>query len=51
MRWNYETNPWRRRFAIIPVCADGECIWLEWYWSRWYGDCTLVRFCKEKPND
>lgn len=51
MKWTYKRNPWRRKFAIIPVCVEGECIWLRWYWARWMGDCREVEFGEEKPRD
>ena len=48
MRWTRENNPWRKRFALFPVSlSDGPTrttIWLEWYWSRWGGDCIETSF-------
>lgn len=48
MKWTTVNNPWKRRFALLPVClSDGptsQCIWWEWYWRRFCGDCYEVSF-------
>jgi hypothetical protein len=53
MRWAIQNgNPWRRRFAFLPLRAlnltgsgpDYECGWLCWYWTRSCGDTREVTF-------
>lgn len=44
MRWAYERWPWRKRFAFLPVCVGGECVWCAWFWRRFAGDCYEVSF-------
>lgn len=45
MKWEAKNSDgWRRRFAFLPISAGGETVWLEWYWARWAGDYTEVRF-------
>lgn len=48
MKWTSESNPWRRRFALLPVTLHHgptrETIWLQWFWARDGGDCREVSF-------
>ena len=46
VKWTTTNHPWRRRFAWLPVSlSDGPTrttVWLDWYWSRFGGDCTEI---------
>ncbi len=46
--WTKPSNPWRRRFALLPVTTyDGPTkttVWWQWYWARCGGDCREVMF-------
>ena len=44
MKFTYRENPWRKKFALLPVFVSGKGIWLEWYWQRWGGDCYEISF-------
>lgn len=47
MRWKAEPRRWKPCFAIVPVKVGDKVIWMERYWSRFYGDCTEVRLWEE----
>lgn len=48
MRWKTESNPWRKKFAFLPVTlSEGivkESIWLEWYWCMDLVDGVHISF-------
>lgn len=52
MQWHYidTTHGWRWRFALFPFCLkngpERTWVWLEWYQSRWGGDCTEISLKK-----
>ena len=37
MIWTYDQNPWRRRFAWLPVRCGGTAVWWQFYWARHNG--------------
>ena len=61
MKWVSVSNPWRRRFALLPVTLSNgptrETVWLQWFWARDGGDCREVSFtdptldAKDQSND
>jgi hypothetical protein len=48
VKWTKVNDPWRRRFALLPVCIDDgpttQVVWLEWYWRRFCGLYYEVSF-------
>jgi hypothetical protein len=55
MKWTTRPWDWKRRFALIPqsIAKDGglQWVWLDWYWSRFCGDCFETSLQQERPND
>jgi hypothetical protein len=40
MRWKAKPeNPWKRRFALLPVKIGDQWLWMERYYSAYWGEC------------
>jgi len=42
MKWLAKKDDYRRKFAFIPVKIGDVVVWLEYYYSRFDGDCFSV---------
>lgn len=57
MKWkiNKYKCGWKRKFAILPVCSNDECVWMKKYWVKLLGlngYCDdLLDFGKDCPHD
>lgn len=45
------SDGWRRFFAVLPVTVQGQTVWLEWYWRRWWGDHYEVNWTDPRQPD
>lgn len=49
MKWSNKKTTWKKHFAILPICVEGDWLWLENYWSKFMGIYTAISF--EEPEE